>query len=1404
MIPKSLYMTKTSYPQNDGCHHNGDFQSILTCTIWPVSSDTFAFVSQDAATPHRRSWCQQSVPVPAVLSLKSLSGKPRNNKCQGFEEASSQHSGASRRCTKQKQLELELELLDEERKLQEEENARKREYLRRRHAILLEIASDSASVAEVEGNALNDRVDEMRFGNPEVIVQNLMDKIITTPAPKADKLDTIVEYALAVQNLCATIEACQLDKYSYNVALLRELVNKLPSAIKLDWDAVAAADSKVTEELNSLSRQRAQVMSKVNRIYNAVKDAELGLPQLKVEAKKAAYAEFSGFHSQIIAIVPEEQLDEQEVKYVRFERLYDWTSAQIESRIIKCDQAKPPQVILQQQPLKAPIPTFDGEYTSWPKFKAMFVDVMAQSRDSDAVKLYHLDKALVGAAAGILDAKTINDGNYTQAWNILTERFENTRVIVETHIRGLLSFKKMTSEASIELRSLLDVCTKNIDSLEYLGQQMSGVSELIVVYLLTATLDKSTRKHWEQSLASGELPTYKKTINFLKSHCQMLERCEAANQQSVARTNPAPKQTTPIPKNYSPTHTATSNEAEMTERCDFCNGTHFNYQCNKLNTFAYNEKMEKVRAAGVCFNCLRKGHRSINCPSTKCCRKCQKRHHTQLHDDEAYQKQESRTILKEELMPTTTSSKTNDSSVSTAFACNHGRSSHTVLLQTAVVLVKNQHDELLPCRVLLDSGSQVNFITEKMANTLGIQRQPAYVPIAGINDLRTTARHRTSLEIRSRCSDFRTKLDCLITKQVTGTIPSRNIDVTRWNIPSYIQLADPSFFRPGGIDMLIGAEIFFKLMKPNLITIDDRLPELQESQLGWLVAGAIQSDTPSNDLRFAQVASIQNVEDWMHKFWEIEEVPNASSNSTDEQRCEEHFAATHFRDNDGRFVVRLPLKENAHQLESCRSLALKRFYMLENRLQHNPELGTQYVDFIREYQDLGHCREVNEANDDPKRPGYYLPHHAVLRPNNSTTKCRVVFDASAKASESSLSLNDVLLVGPVVQSELYAIMLRFRTYSFVFTADIAKMYRQIRLHPDDTHYLRIFWRESPSERLKVLELTTVTYGTASAPYQATKSLVQLADDEGKEFPVAAEIIKNDCHVDDILSGANTLDDALEAQRQLTTMLGKAGFPIHKWCSNSDKFLESIPNQDRQTPKPLEDCDINQAIKVLGLLWDPTSDELLLAGDIHPVIHSNRPWTKRRIYSEFSNFGATSKIGIILQLAIVLAKLLVQQLWRNKQDWDNPVDDIISQQWIELRQSLHLLKQFSIPRRASIDGAVQFELHGFADASTKAYGACLYIRSINPDGTATSRLLTSKSKVAPLHDMTIPRKELCAALLLARLIDKVTSTINIRFQQIALWSDSQIVLAWLQKHPSQLEIFVRNRTAEIRRLTGSYQ
>ncbi|XP_065080802.1 uncharacterized protein LOC135703482 [Ochlerotatus camptorhynchus] len=210
--------------------------------------------------------------------------------------------------------------------------------------------------------------------------------------------------------------------------------------------------------------------------------------------------------------------------------------------------------------------------------------------------------------------------------------------------------------------------------------------------------------------------------------------------------------------------------------------------------------------------------------------------------------------------------------------------------------------------------------------------------------------------------------------------------------------------------------------------------------------------------------------------------------------------------------------------KSPRAIATRRFYSLERRFERDPALKQTYHAYIEEYLRLGHMQKLDVVDDEI--PHCYLPHHPVFKESSTTTKVRVVFDASCKTS-SGISLNDTLLVGPVMQQDLVTITIRFRFHVIAFVADVEKMYRQVFHFPIDQHFLRIVFRRNPTDPLDTYELLTITYGTASAPFLATRTLQQLAKDEGDKYPEAVEAVVEDFYVDDLLSGADNLESTIE-------------------------------------------------------------------------------------------------------------------------------------------------------------------------------------------------------------------------------------------------------------------------------------
>ncbi|XP_076383120.1 uncharacterized protein LOC143260685 [Megalopta genalis] len=288
-------------------------------------------------------------------------------------------------------------------------------------------------------------------------------------------------------------------------------------------------------------------------------------------------------------------------------------------------------------------------------------------------------------------------------------------------------------------------------------------------------------------------------------------------------------------------------------------------------------------------------------------------------------------------------------------------------------------------------------------------------------------------------------------------------------------------------------------------------------------------------------------------------------------------------------------------------------------------------------------------------PGCYLPHHAVEKPTSTTTKVRVVFDRAAK-STSGLSLNDTLLTGPTIQDNLFTLLIRFRMHAVVLTADIEKMYRQFIVRPDDRAYQRILWRDSRGE-IATFELNTVTFGLSSAPYLAIRCLHQLADDEQDATPTASVILKRNLYVDDLLTGADTIEEAQVIQRQITRLLRKGGLTIRQWASNEPKLLAGL-HTDLIHPKILGNAT---AMKTLGISWDAEHDTIRYSVQ---TATANKV-TKRHILATIAKiFDPLGLLGPVT----IHAKIIMQQLWQLKIDWDESLPANIHTELTEYERS----------------------------------------------------------------------------------------------------------------------------------------
>ncbi|XP_076384451.1 uncharacterized protein LOC143263146 [Megalopta genalis] len=706
------------------------------------------------------------------------------------------------------------------------------------------------------------------------------------------------------------------------------------------------------------------------------------------------------------------------------------------------------------------------------------------------------------------------------------------------------------------------------------------------------------------------------------------------------------------------------------------------------------------------------------------------------------------------------------------------------LLVTAIIHAIGKTHKPVTCRALIDTCSTTNFMTQDLAKKLSLPLKHCSIPVGALDTLTTVAKHIVKATIRSRIKNYQRTLTFLVVPNIATAIPGDTIDRATLNIPRNIELADPTFHRPAPIDMLLGAGTALSILSVGQINLsqpDDPDLYLQKTMLGWVIGGSAPTFKP---IRSASCHTHTSLQFDLTRFWEIEDGPQIPHFSEAETACEEYFKNTITRNAEGRYVVSLPFNNDKPKLGESKSAAYKRFLSLERRLKRDPELNNQYKAIFKEYLDLGHMSEIPDPNE-----GYYLAHHGVLKMSSQTTKLRIVFDGSA-ASSTGLSLNDVLHTGPKIQDDLLYILLRFRTHQYVVTGDIEKMYRQFLIRPEDRKFQQVLWRDH-NDNIKTFQLNTVTFGLSAAPYLAIRCLTQLADDEHHRFPQASKVLKQDFYVDDLITGTPTIQEAISLRKELTSLLNTAGLHIRQWASNDKRLLEDLSDENINQQLHLGESSI---VKTLGIVWNSADDSITYT--VRPILHTPRA-TKRFISSEIAKIY--DPLGL-LGPVIITAKLILQELWTLRIDWDESLPMAIHNKWSQYYSQLPLLNQARFRRKTIIQSASNIELHGFCDASERAYGACVYIRSQNNHGETIVELLVAKSRVAPLKSKSIPRLELCGSVLLASLMTTVKKALDLQIEHTVYWTDSTIVLHWLRSSPHTLKTFVANRVSEIQSTT----
>ncbi|KAH8245664.1 hypothetical protein KR032_004909, partial [Drosophila birchii] len=336
-------------------------------------------------------------------------------------------------------------------------------------------------------------------------------------------------------------------------------------------------------------------------------------------------------------------------------------------------------------------------------------------------------------------------------------------------------------------------------------------------------------------------------------------------------------------------------------------------------------------------------------------------------------------------------------------------------------------------RALFDSGSEATFISERMFNLLKLPFQKIQTQVSGLNQSVSAESTRLcQFAIRSPTKPgLQLDTAAYVLPELAGKLPSHPVSKNSLQDLPDLQWADPNFFESSQIDILIGADILPSVMMQG--TRRNICGSLlgQETIFGWVLTGPISHSKANRVASFTTQVHHKNedsLDSLLSKFWEVEDLPFQMVKESDSY-CERNFLQTTKRDASGRYVVTLPFcdpENSGSDLGYSRSIALAQFLRNENRLRRDFPLKEQYDCVIQEYLDLGHMNEVPSTLNSPT---YYLPHHAVIKPESTTTKLRVVFNASSPSANGT-SLNDILHAGPVLQSDLTIQILKWRYFRY--------------------------------------------------------------------------------------------------------------------------------------------------------------------------------------------------------------------------------------------------------------------------------------------------------------------------------------------------------------------------------------
>ena len=1046
---------------------------------------------------------------------------------------------------------------------------------------------------------------------------------------------------------------------------------------------------------------------------------------------------------------------------------------------------------------KLQLPKFKGDVMEWTSFWDNFETHIDSKTISNVTKFTYLQSCLEGDALNVVKGLKQTNDNYTIAIDLLKRRFGRPEHIKFCHIQALLNIEvpsKNSKKFVDEMWTFQDKLLTHIRGLEALdvGDEQCAV---FLTPIVVSRLPESIRKKWadESDGFEGNLAFL---LDFLEKQIESLQRSETFKtlDPSAKKTEENTRRKSDFNKSfYKPSSASALNAATPTGKptCNFCNKSHPSDNCFAFLRLSGEEKGQKIKDLGLCYRCLNKGHKSDICD--KNCKKCGGPHNTAMCGV-LLQKRPS-TPKTEKEVNKTDPLKSRDT-VGVAANIKKDTDENVVILQTAKATMLCNDGSPLQVRVMFDIGAGRTYVRKKMVQRgrlkwLGREVIPysAFGGSSSPDELRNmysvTLLDRNGNPITIKAAE----IPIICQPLIKPLIPAQHLAEF-----AHLSLADD--YQQNEvleIDILIGLDLYWKFIDPTDAIKKDNLVAMQ-SKFGWTLSGSCEGSGAASVPHLLCTTPVSDAD--LHHLWDLETIGIHEK----EPMKEEDAVLKKFEESvkleDERYQVQLPWKsqEMKDSLLNNVNIAKKRLESLERKLEKDNHLRTEYYKVFNEYEQLGIIEEIAPNEIVSPYTTFYLSHHPVIKNTSTSTKVRPVLHANTKGYN-GVSLNDCLEIGPSLNNDLVSVLLRFRRWPCALSADITKAYLQIGVNPCDRDVHRVLLYDVNSCKVRHMRFTRVPFGNCASPFLLTATLQY----HFKKYPfneVAADLHEN-MYSDNWLTGSNSLTSLTERFLAGRDILAEGSWPLTQVISNdvslTKYFNENLFQLYKHTPS-----------SVLGLKWFMQSDQFGYESAEFKV--NEIQLTKRLLLSIIARiFDPLGKICPI----VMTAKILLQEAWKLGIDWDDKLPDEIHSKLEYWLQNLSRLNELKFDRcyfkSKSWDPSNNYELHMFGDASEKGYGCCIYLRALNFDGTYSVSLVIAKSRVAPINVLSLPKLELMAAVIGARLIIFVKQALHLNDQtKLFCWTDSMTTLAWIKGDAHRWKTFVCNRVIEIQKLTSPSQ